>query len=334
MNARGAGKRRLKARRNTKGRGSGAVVAGKQRGAALLIALVVVAAASLLATGLLERMQRDRARSEAIWQGERSWQYAQGMEAVARRLLREAADSGLSAGDIDGQWTDALPVPGGEVRGRVLDQSGRFNLNLLAAPDSGRRQDAHARFQRLLSLLALPPGIADELADWIEGAAVPRPRGAGNNWYTAQQPPYQVPGRPLAHASELRWLKSVDAAAWETLAPHVTALPVGENIHGTDRIHVNTASPAVLASLSPTLDLERARRLAQDAPYASTDRFLEHPVLRTVDPNALRPLVTSSGNWYLVQARVTLGGVTRNYFRLISRNPIEYDFRYVSIGRS
>lgn len=310
-------------------RGSGTMPTTRQRGAALLIALLITAAAALLATALLERTQRDRARSEAVWQGERAWQYAQGMEVVARRLIREATDAGLAAGEIHGQWTDALPVPGGEVRGRVLDQTGRFNLNSLAASDAGRRQDAHTRFQHLLAVLALPSNIADELADWIEGAAVPRPGGAGNNWYGAQRPPYQAAGRSLGHASELRWLKSMDADAWAQLAPHVTALPVTD---GGTRINVNTATPAVLASLSPALDIERARRLVQDTPFNDIDQFLDHPLLRAIDPAALQPHITTTGDWFLIQARVTLGDVPRNYYRLISINELAHDFRYVSYG--
>ena len=60
----------------------------RQRGAALLIALLAVALAVLLATELVERSQRDVARTTAVVDAERAWQFAEGVEGLARDWIR------------------------------------------------------------------------------------------------------------------------------------------------------------------------------------------------------------------------------------------------------
>src|SRR5690554_1753704 len=142
---------------------------GRQRGSALLIALLAAALASLIALSLLEAAQRTLSRSEALIASERSWQYAQGMSALAERMLEQALVEGADPAALDGSWTAPFDVPGGMVQGRLIDQAACFNLNALAHPDAAVSSAAHAAFVRLLDLLGLNPVIADELADWLDG---------------------------------------------------------------------------------------------------------------------------------------------------------------------
>jgi general secretion pathway protein K len=209
----------------------------------------------------------------------------------------------------------------------MLDQQGRFNLNALASRDAALIRRAERQFERLLDALGQPRSVAAELADWIEGDAAIRSGSVGDFWYAAQQPSYRMAGLPLAHVSELRWLRSVDAGVYASLLPHVTALP--------DRglwINVNTATPEVLSSLVEGLDLESARRVLADGPFSDSAQLLAHPLLAgLLTPDIQRELVVSS-QWYLAQARVVLDGIERDFFRLMSLDGPGYDFRYVSQG--
>src|SRR5699024_243353 len=139
-------------------RGGAAVSAPvRQRGSALLIALIAAALAAVIATALLERGQRALARSEALLATERSWQYAQGMSILAERMLKKAMAEGAQASALDGSWTAPFQVPGGMVQGRLVDQGALFNLNSLAHPDGATASAAREAFRRLLESLALEP---------------------------------------------------------------------------------------------------------------------------------------------------------------------------------
>lgn len=299
----------------------------RQRGSALLIALVAVALATVLAVGLLERAQRAMARTEALMNGERAQQYALGMAALVDQMMARARAEGLDAALADGAWTPPYEVPGGRVQGRLLDQQGHFNLNALASRDAALARRAEAQLERLLDVLGQPRAVAAELADWIEGDAAIRSGSVGDFWYAAQQPSYRMAGLPLAHVSELRWLRSVNAAVYDALLPHVTALPEREQ-----RINVNITTPEVLSSLIDGLNLESARRVLADGPFSDPAQLLSHPLLAGVlSPDIERELVVTS-QWYLAQARVVLEGIERDFFRLMVLDGPGYDFRYVSQG--
>ncbi len=297
------------------------------RGGALLVALVAVALATLLALGLIERGQQTLARTQALIASERAYQYALAMDVMAESLLRRALEEGIEASLLDGTWTPPYEVPGGVVLGRLIDQQARFNLNALAHPDPALASLALERFERLLLELGLNPLIALELADWLDGARVPRPGSAGDSWYATRQPPYRMPGMALAHVSELRWLRSVDEAAFAALAPRVSALPEPEL-----RLNVNTVDPSVLASLVPGLEPAQAARLLADGPFADVPSFLSHPILQGLAVPQLEAHLTVSSRYFLAQARVVLDGVERDYFRLIRVDGSGYDFRLFSQG--
>jgi general secretion pathway protein K len=299
----------------------------QQRGSALLIALVAAALATVIALTMIERGQGTLARTQALMDTERAFQYARGMEILAIDLIEQAISEGIDASLLDGAWTAPFDVPGGLIQGRVLDQNAYFNVNALAHPDSGQAARAQAAMERLLNHLGLNPIIAAELADWISAAAMPRPGSVGDSWYAGRQPPYRMAGVPLAHISELRWLRSVDEDAWTRLSPFVAALPDHELL-----ININTTRPEILAGLVEALDLDQARRVLADGPFADTRGFLNHPVIEANAGPDLALQVTAFSPWYLAQARVVLDGVERDYFRLMHVGGSGYDFRLFSQG--
>jgi len=313
----------------TKRRLSSSSLFRQQRGAALLIALVVVALASIMALSLIERGQSTLARTQALLDAERSYQYALGMELLARDLIDQARSEGNSPEMLNGTWTPVFQVPGGRVQGRLLDQQARFNLNALIHPDAATREQARQIFERLLNLLDLDSVIALELADWVEGAAVARPGSAGNSVYAAFRPPYRMAGVALAHPSELRWLRSVTPDAYARLSGYVTTLPAPGI-----RINVNTTSAPVLAALLPEMTLEQAERVLADGPWRDLSGFLSHPLIQMqpITELELQRRISSTSVDYLAQARVTLGEVERDYFGLIQLGGTGYDFRWFSQG--
>lgn len=238
----------------------------RQRGAALLVALLAVALAVVLAAGLLAQGEQQRARLRDGLRSEQSWQLMTGLEAWAAEAL--LAD-GPRVDSLADPWLQAMPpidVPGARISGRLRDLGGCFDLNSLApqgVADAGRIE----ALQRLLLALELDPVIAVEAADWIDRDLEPLPGGAEDGAYLGRVPGWRTGNRPMAHPSEVLRLGRVDGPAWERLEPYVCALPAPVPLN------LNTAPPLLWLTLSPDIDEATARRLARgpDSAYPSME---------------------------------------------------------------
>jgi general secretion pathway protein K len=279
---------------------------GRQRGAALLIALLAVALAALLASELVEQSQRDVARTTAVVDGERAWQYAEGADGLARAWIRRLRQGG-PVEPAPGQWTQPFPVPGGSVRARMLDQSGRFNLNALASTDPTLVLEARRSLAALLAGLDLEPAWLDRIVELYPS----------------------TDGRPalLAHLSELNRLPDFTSTIAERLLPLIAVLP-----EPGSRININRAAPEVLAAVLEGLSPEAARALSARGPFDTLDRALAQPELSAVDPARVRQRLSTESRWFLVHAQVVLNGRVHDFFRRVGPSANGYDARYVSRG--
>lgn len=238
----------------------------RQRGAALLVALLAVALAVVLATGLLAQGEQQRARLRDGLRAEQSWQLMAGLEAWAADALLA---TGSPIDSLADPWLQAMPpidVPGARISGRLRDLGGCFDLNSLAplgVADTGRIE----ALQRLLLALDLDPVIAVEAADWIDRDLEPLPGGAEDGAYLGGAPGWRTGNRPMAHPSESLRLRRVDAEAWERLEPFVCALPAPAPLN------LNTAPPLVWLTLAPGIDEAMGRRLSRgvDSAYPSIE---------------------------------------------------------------
>lgn len=225
----------------------------RQRGAAVVLALVTLAIAAMLAAALLQDVgfaldsvqgRHEQAQARLLARGAVDW---------ARNVL--ADDAQRSAADHPGEaWTVQVPPTPisdeggerqGEVGGHIIDLSGRFNLNNLAP---GGRADlvATEAFARLLAAHGLSAERARQLAQQLQRRLLGGPDADGDN----------RPGRPLAHEDALAHLPGFDAELLGRLRPLIAALPA------PSAINVNTAPPEVLTAIVPGLDAAAAQALA------------------------------------------------------------------------
>lgn len=228
-----------------------------QKGAAIVMVMLIVALATLLATYI--------ARQQSLWQQQIESRFDRtqarqfGIAGIdwARAIL--ADDARVSTTDHAGEmWAarlPALPVENGEVSGFIEDQQGRFNLNRLVRNGVVSTKDL-ATFQRLLSLLGLPEDLANSVADWIDSDSEIRyPSGAEDVFYLSLPKPYRAANRPLAEIGELILVRGFNEKIIERLKPYVSVLPA------VTPINVNFAPPEVLVALLPDLSLSDARQL-------------------------------------------------------------------------
>ena len=234
------------------------------RGAALLVAMVLLTVVAALASGMVwqqwkgvqvEAAERSRIQTGWILQGALDW---------ARLILREDARTG-HATSLNEPWATPLAEarlstflatdsehntaddgPEAFLAGAIVDAQSRYNLRNLIA--DGKVVPAQLdKLQRLCGSAGVSPDIGALLASALLAATVPTATDNPSD-STAPLAPQQL--------ADLAWL-GLDSATIAQLAPMVVLLPV------PTPVNLNTASREVLAGVIAGLDLGGADRLVQ-----------------------------------------------------------------------
>jgi general secretion pathway protein K len=288
-------------------------VEDKQRGVALVTALLVVSLATVAAVAMATRLQVDVRRTGNLLHGEQAYAYALAAESWASVILqRDANDSKIDT--LGEDWATALPpiaVEGGYVSGRIEDLQGRFNINNLVGADGKPSEPDLEYFKRLLGLLELETGLATALLDWIDADInATFPDGAEDDSYLRETPPYRAANRPLVSISELRLVKGYSAEIVAMLEPYITALPE------PTALNVNTAPALVLQALHAELDPTDAEQIIEargDDGFPELEDFLALDALAGLQ---LDVDVGVKSDWFNVLTDVRIG---RGQARLESR---------------
>ena len=286
----------------------------RQKGVALLTALLLVALVTILTVNLQWDTSLDIRRSENLFQSDQALLYALGAEVWASEILRtDARDSGTDhTGEDWATPVPTLPIEGGAIRGFLEDMQGRFNLNNLVGRRGQVDEVALEQFERLLTVLELDPALARTTVDWLDRDLEPGfPSGAEDSFYTARIPPYRTANLAITSASELLAIGEMDAASYLILAPHVTALPNGT------ALNVNTASAPVLRSLSDQISGTVAENLVGERGDQGFDGLAAFAEL--VEPEILQSLELSS-SFFRLTADVSIGSTRFTLYSLLERN--------------
>jgi general secretion pathway protein K len=222
----------------------------RQRGVALIMAVLIVALATMLAASVSFKGYLDQRRSANTFALDQGFEVALGGEAWAADSLRRDKQQSSKTDDFTEEWATPIPpipIEGGQFEGQLEDMQGRFNLNSLVTLEGGQfkfDQAAIDRFERLLELLELETKWARIIADWIDTDIQPNfPDGAEDPTYTGLSPPYRTANMPMTRASELLAITGFGLERYRKLEPFVTALPIGTSIN------LCTASPELLDAL-------------------------------------------------------------------------------------
>jgi general secretion pathway protein K len=228
----------------------------RQRGVALILAVLIAALATMLAASVSFKGYMDQRRTGNALAMDQGFEVALGGEAWAADALRRDKQQSAKTDDFTEEW--ATPIPPiplddgkgntyGDFEGQLEDMQGRFNLNSLVVLEGGQLKAdplAIARFERLLELLEMETKWAKVIADWIDSDVQPEfPDGAEDPTYTGLSPPYRTANMPVTRASELLSLTGFGLDRYRKLEPFVTALPIGTPIN------LCTASPELLDAL-------------------------------------------------------------------------------------
>jgi general secretion pathway protein K len=223
---------------------------GRQRGIALLTAIMLVALGTILAATIGYQNAMTARRGQAIFAFDQSLLIAEAGEAIAAYALRETRKMDAQHVYPGQPWS--MPygpvevIPGVMLLAQLEDMQGRFNLNSLVKVNGTTDDDAVIMFQKLLQLVGLETKWAPMIADWIDADQIADgPDGAEDGTYLSQVPPYRTANAQITSPSELLALPGFGRDRYLRIAPYVTALP--RNVG----INLCSASGPVLDALGP-----------------------------------------------------------------------------------
>jgi general secretion pathway protein K len=290
----------------------------RQRGAALLAAMVIVTIVVTIASSMVwqqwravqvESAERSVAQSQWILRGALDWGRLI-LRADSRTVdhlgepwavpLAEARISSFLASDKD-NTADADSGPEAFLSGQIYDVAARFNLAALVDSTGEIDQAQLQALQRLCEYLSMSPSVADALAlawrrAWLARAADDPQMLAKLGGEEGRQ---KAPVMPQT-VDQIVWL-GVDAGVAERLRPYVT-LVVDDQVP----VNLNTAPREVLAAVLD-VDLGRADRLVQ---------YRQRNPLK--DPGEVSNILGNA-----VQAPGSNVSVTSSYFEITGRLRLE-----------
>lgn len=234
----------------------------KERGAAMLTAMIIVTLIATLAASMVWQQWRavqievaERARMQSSWilSGALDW---------AKLILREDAKNGgpdhlgepwavplaearlstFLAADKDNN-TDSGPEA--FLSGSITDVQSRYNLRNLVDNTGKVSATEVGALKQLLRAINVGEGVADRIATGLRDAITPIANGGAQNG----------PLMPR-DVSQLTWL-GIDADSVRLMKPYVTILPV------PTPVNANTASAEVLLAAIPGVDRGTAQRIVQ-----------------------------------------------------------------------
>ena len=297
-----------------------------QRGVALLTILVMVALATILAATIAKRQTNTAENTGYLMRQDQSLLYAKSAEAFFSELLIQDSDNGSSIDHLQENWAKPMPpfpVEDGSVSGKLLDESGKFNLNNLVKADGNQVDDSARRwFEKLLQRVGLPAELSQAVIDWQDtNDEVTGAMGAESSYYQGLDPAYLTPNTKFHSIEELKLVRGFEGKNYDLIKPYVTALPE------QTKVNMNTAPALLLASIDPKVDvkaLEQQLKVKETelTHFNNVDDLWKLSAFSGIDEQSktdAASLLDSKSNYFTAQIEVMLSERKRQFTSLMMR---------------
>lgn len=297
-----------------------------QRGVALLTILVMVALATILAATIAKRQTNTAENTGYLMRQDQSLLYAKSAEAFFSELLIQDSDNGSSIDHLQENWAKPMPsfpVEDGSVSGKLLDESGKFNLNNLVKADGNQVDDSARRwFEKLLQRVGLPAELSQAVIDWQDtNDEVTGAMGAESSYYQGLDPAYLTPNTKFHSIEELKLVRGFEGKNYDLIKPYVTALPE------QTKVNMNTAPALLLASIDPKVDvkaIEQQLKIKETelTHFNNVDDLWKLSAFSGIDEQSktdAASLLDSKSNYFTAQIEVMLSERKRQFTSLIMR---------------
>ncbi len=311
----------MNARQRWRARGGPASPA-RQRGIALLVAILLVALGTMIAASLAYDNAMTARRGMSTFALDESVLIAEAAEALAAYGLRTVRQSDKQHTYIGQGWDKPVGpievVPGVMLVASLEDLEGRFNLNSLVNADGTVNKVTFTAFEQLLASLGIEPKWAGYIVDWIDPDIAPMsPDGAEDSVYLGQIPPYRTPNMYITSTSELLALPGFGHDRYQKLAPYVTALPIDA------KLNVCTAPGVVLDAFLPGrrefgLDPQGLQKNRQSA-NACFPKLSDYQAAfeSAAQYSAAQSLFAETSPYFRLTSFITIGSAEFNLYSLL-----------------
>ncbi|WP_157742078.1 type II secretion system minor pseudopilin GspK [Pseudomonas sp. NS1(2017)] len=251
--------------------------AAKQRGMAIISALLIAAVVAVLAGAMLTRQTvftRGLEAEQLRIQGQ--WLLQGGLER-SRQMLWDARQKDVLT-RLDQPWAR---VQRGVFEGRIEDEQGKFNLRNLV----NRQQvdaDQLQSFERLCRLIGVDPAVSRRISQRV---------------IASYEPPAKYP--MLRSLDDLSGIEGLDPVVLQRMQAYISVLP------GQTWVNGNTASAEVLSAVVPQLSLSQAHGLVAERDsgqwFINRGDFVNRLRLPQVEVDSVHVGITSE--WFRVQGQ-------------------------------
>lgn len=299
-------------------------ISERERGAALLAVLLLVAVTGAIAAAMVEDLRLSRSVAINATARDQGRLFAEGVEQLALLTIDDRVQQSPERTTLAGGWNGAtrtVQLPGGGSADiTVRDGSNCFNINSVVDGQPGRplvrRPSGVAEFVGLMMALEVPQAdarrIAEAAADWVDSDTVAGPGGAEDEAYAAGPAPYRTGNTLFADPGEVRALSGMTPAIYARIRPWLCAMPTND----LSPLNINTLGveqAPLLAMLGPgQLSVDRAGRVLAQRPSGGWSNQVEFwrveamSELRTPLDVQVQPQLKS--NWFTLDVRVRLLG--------------------------
>ena len=297
-----------------------------QRGVAMMVAILLVAFATILAAAIGFKSAMAARRSTASMAMDQSLLIAEAAEALAAYALREDLKASKKVDHPGEEWAQPLGpvevVPGIVLEAYVTDETGRFNLNSLIDANNAIDPVALQKLESLMEQAGVETKWAAIIADWIDPDSQPIQGGAEDSVYAAQTPPYRTANTFITSPSELLAMPEFGRDRYVKLSPFVTALPRDA------KINTCSASGVLLdAMVEPshkhfsTLDPKDFAKQRESGCFPTPDVYAaEFGGAASQDWVAVKDRVSEVSSYFRVTSIVTIGSAEFTLYSLLWRD--------------
>ena len=310
-------------------------LAKRDRGIALIIVMIMVAALTVIVTGFAYSMRVEaKLARNTRFNPDMDWLGRSGVE-LARYLLSKRAPGEEQMDALHQKWAGGPGRVGMDAMAELepWEQLPMTNVKLgngtfsIKITDMERKLNINSAPEPLLRyILEMHGGVdatdvdifIDSLRDWMDPDENPGLNGAESDFYLSEYPPYYSKNGPLDHITELKLVQGFkdQPSIYNVFAKNFTAISGG-------LINVNTASAQVL-ELLPGMDPFIADeivmyRAGPDGPYRSPNQIGAVLEPFGMDPGSIQQFLATESATFEVEITAKIGTQQRKYISLLRR---------------
>lgn len=286
----------------------------KQRGAAMVVAMLILSIVTVFAASIAFDYQFSIRRVSNQMLMQQAYQYLLATEAIAGKALlqdlQNDADDELTVDKKDEIWAEegmVFSVEEGAYTGTLTDLQGRFNLNSLKPPAVTAGDFApqvpytieQGIFIRLLQALGDDElslaeqdaiAITESIIDWLDEDTMPTGFGCGEDdaYYNIEdRQAHRVANGPFYSVSELRLICNLPLELYYRLQDYVTVWPIS----GKSSININTAGMPILRSIFvEQADVDSLKKINNKTSYQVPPPLTEEAVEAVLKRTQAEPI--------------------------------------------